>query len=774
MLVASAFRRNVRMLVASAFRRNLAVLLLLVPAAAAALPSAKATGGKQDPVHWSAAVAARRVTAGATFDVTLTAVIEDEWHLYSVTQGPGGPIPTTVTVAGQTFSRAGAIRGPRATTAYDPNFEIQTETYDGTVTLVVPVRLAPDAAGTSAMLRLRVGYQACTNRLCLPPSTITLTVPVSWAARVSSDQLPASGSQLPASGSQLSASGSQLSASGSQLPASGSQLSASGSQLPASGFQLSASGSQLPASGSQLPASGSQLSASGSQLPASGSQLSASGSQLPASGSQLPASSSQPAASSSQPRSGQSAASLPETVLRPPPSDLRTPRTFGATADSWGAFIWLAVTMGALSLLTPCVFPMVPITVSYFTSNAAGTRRGALASAAVYGLGIVLTFTVLGSALAALAGAAGLNRFAANPWVNLGIAAMFVLFALNLFGVYDVWLPARIVTRLDAASRRRSASTTGTLLMAATFTVTSLTCTAAFLGTLLVVASQGEWQRPIAGLLAYSATFALPFVVLAAAPQLVSQLPRSGPWLARVKVVMGFLEIAAAMKFLSNADLVWAWGVFTRNVVLVAWIVTLLALAAYLAWSGRRVRPEQSRGAARFGWLMAAAATLLFAAWLGTGVAGRRLGELEAFLPPLDVARGRPLDFARGRPANGSTSELPWITNDLDAALAEARASQRLVVIDFTGYTCTNCRWMEANMFTRPEIRAALDGFVRARLYTDGQGDVYERQQRLQQEQFRTVALPLYAIVDADRRPVATFAGLTRDPAEFLTFLRTR
>ena len=404
--------------------------------------------------------------------------------------------------------------------------------------------------------------------------------------------------------------------------------------------------------------------------------------------------------------------------------------------------------MGALSLLTPCVFPMVPITVSYFTKHAESTRARAAGSAALYGLGIVLTFTVFGSVLAAVAGAAGLNRFAANPWVNLAITALFLIFALNLFGLYELRLPAGVLTRLDGMSRRRGTSAAGTLLMALTFTVTSLTCTAAFIGTLLVVAAQGEWQRPIAGLLAYSATFALPFVALAMAPQLVSQLPRSGPWLARVKVVMGFLEIAAAMKFLSNADLVWSWGIFTRGVVLIAWIATALGLVAYLL--------ARRPGAGR---LAAALATLAFAVWLGTGVSGRRLGELEAFLPPATV--------------HAASSELTWITNDLDAALAEARASKRLVIIDFTGYTCTNCRWMEANMFPRPEVRAALDTFVRARLYTDGQGPVYEQQQRFQQDRFQTVALPLYAIVDPDRRPVATFAGLTRDQDEFLRFLRS-
>jgi thiol:disulfide interchange protein len=430
--------------------------------------------------------------------------------------------------------------------------------------------------------------------------------------------------------------------------------------------------------------------------------------------------------------------------------------SFGAAADSWAAFLWLAITMGAVSLLTPCVFPMVPITVSYFTNHAAPTRARAAGSAALYGLGIVLTFTVFGSVLAAVAGASGLNRLAANPWVNLGITALFLLFALNLFGLYELRLPVGVMSRLDGMSRRRGTSAAGTLLMALTFTITSLTCTAAFIGTLLVVAAQGEWQRPIAGLLAYSATFALPFVALAMAPQLVSHLPRSGPWLARVKVVMGFLEVAAAMKFLSNVDLVWSWGIFTRGVVLVAWIVIAAALAVYLVG-----RPSTWLGAGRPGpgRLIAGLATVAFAVWLGTGVAGRRLGELEAFLPPATV--------------HAASGELAWITNDLDAAIAQARGSKRLVFIDFTGYTCTNCRWMEANMFPRPEVRAALDTFVRARLYTDGQGPVYEQQQRFQQARFRTVALPLYAIIDPDHRTVATFAGLTRDQAEFLRFLQT-
>jgi thiol:disulfide interchange protein len=631
----------------------LSLLVLLVGVTPLSAPAfAEASARRQDPVHWSAKTAATAIRPGGTFDVAVSARIDDEWYVYSVTQGPGGPVPTSIAVGPKAlFSRSGAIRGPDPTAAYDPNFEIRTEKYDGAFTLTVPVALAAAAPGAGGTLSVAVTYQACTNRLCLPPQTETLRVPVKWTE------------------------------------VGGGRREAPGAETRGADDAALAA----PPTANVPP---------------------------------------------------------PASPLAPPASRLPPP-AFGASADSWSAFIWLAVSMGALSLLTPCVFPMVPITVSYFTNHAAGTRARAIGSAALYGFGIVLTFTLLGSLLAAVAGAAGLNRFAANPWVNLAITAMFILFALNLFGLYDVRLPFQVMSRLDGMSRRRGASVTGTLLMAITFTVTSLTCTAAFLGTLLVVAAQGEWRRPVAGLLAYSMTFALPFVALAAAPQFVSQLPRSGPWLARVKVVMGFLEIAAAMKFLSNVDLVWSWGIFTRDVVLVAWILTAVALSVYLFAH----RPGIAR-------IATGLATLLFAVWLGSGVAGRRLGELEAFLPPSTM--------------HAASGELPWITDDLDGALAQARASRQLVFIDFTGYTCTNCRWMEANMFTRPEVRDVLNGFVRARLYTDGQGAVYEKQQRYQEDRFKTVALPLYAIVDPDQRTVATFAGLTRDSSEFLQFLRAR
>ena len=239
--------------------------------------------------------------------------------------------------------------------------------------------------------------------------------------------------------------------------------------------------------------------------------------------------------------------------------------------------------MGALSLLTPCVFPMIPITVSYFTSHSAYSRSQAIRNALIYGLGIVLTFTALGLGLAFAFGAGGVNQLAANPWINLLITAIFLGFALSLFGAFFIQIPPSLVTKLDGITRRRgTGELIGALLMGLTFTLTSFTCTSPFVGTVLVMAAQGSWKWPLVGMIAFSTIFALPFFVLALMPQLAAQLPKSGAWMNSVKVVMGFLEIAAAMKFLSNADLIWHWGIFTRDAVLVIWIVIAILVAVYL------------------------------------------------------------------------------------------------------------------------------------------------------------------------------------------------
>lgn len=447
------------------------------------------------------------------------------------------------------------------------------------------------------------------------------------------------------------------------------------------------------------------------------------------------------------------------------------------TTDLW-PFIWLAITFGAISLLTPCVFPMIPITVSYFMKHSDGDRVRTLKLATVYSVGIIATFSLLGMLLAVAFGAAGINLFAANPWVNLAIAAIFLFFAFNLFGFYEITIPSSLLSTLDKITRAeegKGSAYIGALLMGLTFTLTSFTCTSPFIGTILVSTAQGDWKMPLLGMLVFSTVFALPFFVLATVPRLLSSLPKSGGWLNSVKVVMGFLEVAAAMKFLSNVDLVWGAGlnastalnygvVLTREVVLIIWIVIGIAICAYILglFKFRHDSPIKKVTPLR------ALVALLFVGLCGylvAGVLGKKLGELESFLPPKNRE-------SRFNILGDKEAELNWMTNAYDEALRTAKLENKRVFIDFTGYTCTNCRWMEANMFTRPEIKGEMEKFVLVSLYTDGDGEIYERQQKFQEDTFKTVALPFYAVVDGDGKTIATFPGLTRDGAEFVDFLQ--
>jgi len=441
-----------------------------------------------------------------------------------------------------------------------------------------------------------------------------------------------------------------------------------------------------------------------------------------------------------------------------------------------GAFFWLAISAGAFALITPCVFPMIPITASYFAKHGGESRQTAVKNALLFGGGIIGTFTAVGLATSILVGAAGMARFAASPWTNMAIAAMFVAFALNFFGLYEIRIPSGLLTRLDRVSRERGSGGggVGAVLMGGTFAVTTFTCTAPFVGTLLVLASQGQWQQPVVGLLVFSTTFAVPFFFLALAPRMLTRMPRSGGWLKSVKVVLGLVELGAALKFVSNADLVLGWGIFTRQLVLVSWAVLCVVIAAYIllsarsaaavaAGSGATARPKPVR-------LGFAGGFVVLGIWLTLGLDGRPLGEIESFLPPRleDTPAGALAMAERGEEHDG----LHWYQNDLEGALAAAREGGNRVFIDFTGYTCTNCRWMESNMFTIPEVAEQLERFVLARLFTDGEGEVYEDQMDYQKETFGTIALPLYAVLDGEGETIATFLGLTRDREEFLEFLK--
>ena len=434
-----------------------------------------------------------------------------------------------------------------------------------------------------------------------------------------------------------------------------------------------------------------------------------------------------------------------------------------AIEQGFFSFVLLAISMGFLALLTPCVFPMIPITVSYFTHQGEMGEGKPLKNAIIYTLGIIGAFSILGFILALTLGASGANQLASNPWVNLFIAALFIYFALSLFGMYEIQLPEKL--RQFSLKQEGRGGIIGTLFMAVTFTLTSFTCTVQFVGLLLVAASQGQWFWPMVGMVVFSAAFALPFFFLALFPQYLAKMPKSGGWLNSVKVVLGFLEMAAAFKFLSNTDLVWGWGFFSHNAVLAVWAILMLLAGVYLLGKIQLPHdsPVKSVSVPR---LMLSTAFLPFGLYLTSGLFGQRIhGIIYAYLPP--VVEGESGSVR----TNGASmaEEYEWFS-EVEDGLAEARRTGKSVFIDFTGYTCTNCRWMEANIFTKQEVKDRFGQMILVQLYTDG-GPNHREKQQYEIDRFGTAALPFYVILNPNDEVITTFPGMTRNLDDFLDFL---
>ena len=611
---------------------------------------------KLDPAKWTLTLEQGAAPPGSTVLAALEATLDEGWYLYSPTTPPGGPNPTRIEVEAAPGLAAFRVYQKKPVTKFDPNFNLDTEVFSGKAAFLLELVLAQDAAPGPLEVRTRVRYQACTEKLCLPPVRKTAAAPLTVDPGA-----PAIAASIP------------------------------GDYLPIAAMVPLAAGA-------------------------------------------------------------------PEA----PPAAPAPVERAGGTQAGWIPFVGVAFGFGLAAIFTPCVFPMIPITVSFFLRQQAGRRRDSAVQALVFCLGIVILFTGLGLATTALLGPFGVVQLGSNRWVNGFIALVFLVFGLSLLGAFELTLPSGLLTRLDRASQRGGYA--GTLVMGLTFSLTAFACVGPFVGTLLAASIQAGGLQPLVGMLAFATGLASPFFLLASFPSYLQRLPRSGGWLARVKVVLGFVILAAMFKYLSNIDQVMQWELLPRERFLAVWMV-LFALAGFYLLGFVRlegVHPEEKLGLTR---LLIGAAFLVFAVSLLPGMFGQRLGELDAYVPP-------PRQTAAGF-APGAGSAPAWLKNQYEEALARARAENKLVFVNFTGYACTNCHWMKANMFTRPEIAEALSEFVLVELYTDGTDEASQRNQRLQQEKFSTIAIPFYAIVDAAQNARATFAGLTRDPQEFLAFLRS-
>ncbi len=386
----------------------------------------------------------------------------------------------------------------------------------------------------------------------------------------------------------------------------------------------------------------------------------------------------------------------------------------GSSSDSLFWVFILGFLGGLLALLTPCVFPMIPLTVSYFTKSSTDKATG-IRNAVIYGLSIIFIYVTIGIVLTSMFGPTILNEMSTDMYFNIAFFVIFVIFAFSFFGYYEITLPSSWTTKTDQASNQ--GGLIGIFFMAFTLSLVSFSCTGPIIGTLLVQTVQNVDgllfnlipTKPLAGMFGFSLALALPFGLFAAFPGWLSSLPKSGSWLTNVKVTLGFLELALALKFFSTADMVRHWGLMKYEVFIGLWILIFLLLAAYHFGLIRfpHDNPNQKVGNGR---KIIGTLSVLFVIYLASGFTYKPLTLLSGLAPPVHYSIYGPKGCPHGLDCY----------HDFDEGLARAKALNKPLFVDFTGYGCVNCRKMEENVWVKPEILKYLkDDYVVVSLYVD-------------------------------------------------------
>lgn len=459
----------------------------------------------------------------------------------------------------------------------------------------------------------------------------------------------------------------------------------------------------------------------------------------------------------------------------------------------WGLFL-TSLLGGLLALLTPCVWPVIPMTVSFFLKRSSD-RRQAVRDAVLFGLSIVAIYVGLGLAITLIFGADALNSLATNAVVNLVFFAVLVAFALSFFGLFELRLPASWSTGTDRGARKSGFS--GIFFMALTLATVSFSCTGPIIGFLLVDAAQnGSLVAPVAGMAGFSLALAIPFTLFALFPGWMSSMPKSGSWMSKVKVTLGFVELAFSLKFLSVADMAYGWGILPRELFILLWALMALVLSLYLL--GIYEKGSQKKGPVS---IVAGIVSLAFAAWLVPGLWGAPLKAISAFCPPASASianrrhvsdRAAAISFADhdGLPDNASSPDITDLS-DYSIALEASAETGRPVLIDFTGYGCVNCRRMEASVLTNPDVAKLIScNFILVSLYVDDRTPLKEtitvvengrklklrtvgdKWSLLQRFKFGANAQPFYVVVDAQGRLLSAPYTFNPDPSHFIGFLQ--
>ncbi|ODT21512.1 MAG: thiol:disulfide interchange protein, partial [Kaistia sp. SCN 65-12] len=410
-------------------------------------------------------------------------------------------------------------------------------------------------------------------------------------------------------------------------------------------------------------------------------------------------------------------------------------RSFGdQMGDSGNISLWLiflaGLVGGFLALFTPCVWPIIPMTVSFFLKRSENKHKGRR-DAVLYGLSIVVIYVVLGLLITVIFGASALNSMATNAVFNLIFFALLVVFAISFFGAFEITLPSSWSSKLDAKAET-TAGFLSILFMAFTLVLVSFSCTGPIIGTLLVeVSSTGSLLAPAIGMLGFATALAIPFTFFAFFPSLLKSMPKSGGWLNTVKVVLAFLELALALKFLSVADLAYGWRILDREVFISLWIVIFALLGFYLLGKIRFSHDSESKHTSVLGTFMAII-SLAFAVYMVPGLWGAPLKAISAFAPPLTTQ-----DF------NLYDDEVHAKFDDYDLGMKYAAEKGMPVVVDFSGYGCVNCRKMEASVWTHPRVKELLEeDFVLITLFVDDKTPLqqpYEVEENGKTRKIRTV-----------------------------------
>lgn len=469
------------------------------------------------------------------------------------------------------------------------------------------------------------------------------------------------------------------------------------------------------------------------------------------------------------------------------------------SSSSVAGYMLLAFLLGLTSLITPCVFPMIPMTVTFFLKDNQ-TKREGIRKATWFGISIVVIYTIAGTLFALLFGAEGLNALATHWIPNLFVFFIFIFFALSFLGLFEINAPYKLVNKADRAAEK--GGTAGIFFMSATLVLVSFSCTLPIVGNVLVLSAGGEVIKPVLGMLAYSTAFAIPFTLFAIFPEWLKGLPKSGGWLNTVKVTLGLLELALALKFLSIADQTYHWGLLDRDLNIAIWIVIFSILAFYFLGKIRMPgdSPVEKVTVPR---LMFSILTFTFVIYLIPGLWGAPLKALAGYLPPMythdfdlvSLNRVAGQNEICDEPKYAEFLHLPHGLEgyfDYEQALACAREQNKPLFIDFTGHGCTNCREMEANVWADPEVLERLrNDFVVVALYVDDKTELPEAEwytssydnkvkktigkqnADLQITRLNNNAQPFYVLVGKDERILAWPYGYDKDVKDFVNFLET-